>query len=292
MDMVIAMWPLWIGATMFGRPVPLDGASNAILSYTQTLYQFPLGVFGIAVATAVFPLLSRSADQPEEFVQHLRRGLRLSLFIGLPASIGLVLVRHDLIAVIFGGGKKAFSDDGLARSASVLLGFAPAVWAYSLNHVLTRAFYAKGNTTTPMRVAMCCVGLNLILNFTLIWPLREAGLAWSTAIGATAQCLTLALLAPKHLGVRLFDTTTWRAFARIGLVAIVMAGAVSATLVLWPTDPQRWWQHVVRLSAGVVVGAGVYALAARLLRLEELRWLLTRAPVGTGKDGAQGMSFD
>lgn len=296
MDMVIAMWPIWIGATMFGRPVPLDGASNAILSYTQTLYQFPLGVFGIAVATAVFPLLSRSSDKPDEFVQHLRRGLRLSLFIGLPASVGLILVRHDLVAVIFGGGAKAFSSDGLARAAGVLLGFAPAVWAYSLNHVLTRAYYAKGNTTTPMRVAMACVALNLALNFSLIWLFREAGLAWSTATSATVQCLTLALLAPRHLGVRPFDAATWRGLGRIVLVAALMALAVLAATFAWRAagfgDDLRWWQHLVRLATSVVVGAGVYALLSRLLRLEELRWLLTRAPAGTGKDGAEGMSFE
>ncbi len=80
MDTVFAMWPVWVGATMFGRTVTLDEQSNAILRYMQTIYQFPLGVFGLAVATAVIPLLSsRSSDDDATFVQHLRRGLRLSL---------------------------------------------------------------------------------------------------------------------------------------------------------------------------------------------------------------------
>ena len=100
-------------------------SSNAILSYTQSLYQFPLGVFGIAVATAIFPLLSRSADDPERFADMLHRGLRLSLFIGLPASVGLVLVRHDLVGVVYSG----WSEGGIERGAMVLLGYAPAVWA-------------------------------------------------------------------------------------------------------------------------------------------------------------------
>jgi putative peptidoglycan lipid II flippase len=295
LDTLVAMWPIWIGATMFSRPVPLDNASNSILSYTQTLYQFPLGVFGIAVATAVFPLLSRSSDRPEEFTQHLRRGLRLSFFIGLPASVGLVLIRHDLVATIFGGGQRAFSDEGLARAATVLLGFAPAVWAYSVNHVLTRAYYAKGDTTTPMRVACGCVLLNVVLNFTLIWPLREAGLAFATATSAFVQCIALTLLMPRKLGVTPFSREVWTSWLRIALAACGMAASVLAALWVWSRllgEPARWLHHAVVLALGVIVGGGTFALGTWLARLPELRWLLQRAPRGAGKDGAEGMTFD
>lgn len=295
LDTLVAMWPIWIGATMLGRPVPLDNASNSILSYTQTLYQFPLGVFGIAVATAVFPLLSRSSDKPDEFTQHLRRGLRLSFFIGLPASVGLMLVRHDLVATIFGGGERAFSADGLARSATVLLGFAPAVWVYSVNHVLTRAYYAKGDTTTPMRIAMACVLLNVALNFTLIWHLREAGLAFATATSAAVQCLALITLMPGRLRVTPFSREVFGSWARIACVTGVMAGSVASAGWLWERvlgEPARWLHHAGSLAACVAVGGVVYAAAALGARLPELRWLLQRAPRGSGKDGAEAMGFD
>src|SRR5205085_523131 len=64
LDILIAMWPIWVGPTLLGFAYPMDHKSNAILSFTQRLYQFPLGVFGIAVATAIFPMLSRHADEP------------------------------------------------------------------------------------------------------------------------------------------------------------------------------------------------------------------------------------
>ncbi|HEX2837420.1 MAG TPA: murein biosynthesis integral membrane protein MurJ [Phycisphaerales bacterium] len=290
-DTVIAMWPMWIGATMFGHATPLDKGSNAILSYTQTLYQFPLGVFGIAVATAVFPLLSRASDKPDEFLAHLRRGVRLSLFIGLPASIGLILVRHDLVGVIFGGGRKSFTDDGLARCAAVLLGFAPAVWVYSLNHVLTRAYYAKGDTRTPMRIAIACVGLNITLNFTLIWSLREAGLAWATACSAAVQCVLLQVFLYRRLSVRLWDADTLRAVARTLLVALLMGACVVLVFRLFP-PAERWSQKLPRLAACVAAGGLSYAALALLLRTPELRWLTRRAPAGAGKDGMGGMSFE
>ncbi len=299
LDTVVAMWPNWIGPTMFGRPVPLDLASNGIVSYTQTLYQFPLGVFGIAVATAVFPLLSRSSDKPAEFAEHLRRGLRLSLFIALPATLGLILVRHELVYAVFGGGSKSFTPEGLERAAAVLLGFAPGVWAYSLDHVLTRAYYAKGDTTTPMRIAMGCVLMNVVLNFTLIWSLREAGLAWATATSALVQFCALLAFAPKRLGVSPFDRSTLAAFARIAICGAIMAACVLLAQRGWDTfslatklglNPEGWKGQVAKLTALVVVGMGSYALASLFTRAPEAKWMMQKVP--KGESGAAGMSFE
>jgi len=302
LDTLIAMWPTWVGPTMLGHPVTLDESSNALLSYAQTIYQFPLGVFGIAVATAVFPLLSRSASDPEAFLANLRRGLRLSLFIGLPASIGLFIVRSDLVHTIFGGGATGdaaspavegasaiatatalwdgFSNAELLRMAAVLAGFAPAVWAYSLNHVFSRAFYAKGDTTTPMRVAIAMVLLNLTLNFVLIWPLKEAGLAWATAISATVQCGVLFTICRRSIAPGLIDRETATAALRTILLSLLMGAAVWAVVTWFPT-PSTWWGTALRLAASVVVGGVVYSGLALALRSPEFRWLRERAPKGT-----------
>jgi putative peptidoglycan lipid II flippase len=277
-DMFIAMWPVWVGPTALGLVVPLDEKSNAIVSYTAALYQFPLGVFGIAVATAVFPLLSRSANRSEEFAGHLRRGLRLSFFIGLPAAVGLALVREEVVMVIYGGREGyGFSEDGVARAGRVLLGFAPGIWAYSLNHVLTRAFYARGDTKTPMRLSLASVGLNLVLNVSLIWVLREAGLAWATSVSATVQCLMLAFLCGKRVGIRPMDGITWRAFGRVSLLTAVMGACVVGVRRLLP-DVATWTGAAVVLGACVGVGGVVYVGLARALRVAELDWLLHPAP--------------
>lgn len=280
LDTLIAMWPNWVGPTMLGQVYPMDAASNAILSSAQRPYQFPLGVFGIAVATAIFPLLARDQSDPVRFEQTLRRGLRLSFFIGFPATLGLMLVSHDLIAAFFSGaGPNAFGPDDVMRASGALRGFALGIWAYSLNHVLTRAFYARGDTVTPMRVSISMVALNLALNMTLIWRFREAGLAWATSISAIVQCATLLLLLRRRLHTSPVDRGVLAGFARVALIALVMSGLVVLTRELFP-EPHRYSMHLMRLLACSVVGGASFLVLAKLLRIPELPWLLERRPKG------------
>ncbi|MEZ6235669.1 MAG: murein biosynthesis integral membrane protein MurJ [Phycisphaerales bacterium] len=293
-DTFIAMWPVWVGATMFGMACPLDGASNSILTYTQRLYQFPLGVFGIAVATAAFPMLARAAGDGAAVIGTLRRAMRLSLFIGVPASVGLLLVGPDLIGVLYGRGEggTGFSADGAARSAAVLAGYGVSVWAYSLNHVSTRAFYARGDTATPMRVAMGIVGLNLALNLSLIWWLREAGLAWATGISAVVQCVVLlTILARRHrtdldAGGAIIDAATARGIGRIVLATAIMGAAVWIGLRLAGGEGGSWWWRAGRLAAGVGLGGLVYGAVVLAGRAPEVRWLLERPRVTPGDSAA------
>lgn len=274
MDMLLAMWPIWIGPTILGRAYPLDERSNILMAAAQRLYQFPLGVFGIAVATAIFPLLSRHADEHDHFLQTLRRGIRLSVFIGLPASLGVFLIRGEVIPVLY-GGRAGFSAESLARSAAVLGGFATGIWAYSLNHVFTRAFYAKGDTRTPMHIAVVMVALNFVLNCLLMWRLREAGLAWSTSICAVIQTLILGVLSRRHLNAPLLDADTRAALMRTAACAAVMAAAVwASSLATGPAG--TWTRHLLALCLMCTVGAAAYALGAALLGCHELRWLLHR----------------
>ncbi len=284
LDTLIAMWPVWVGPTVLGFAVTLDEKSNAILSLTSRLYQFPLGVFGIAVATAAFPLLARAADAPKEFTSVLRRSLRLSLLIGLPASVGLALVRHDLVSVMFAGGAGGFSPEGVQRASAVLLGFSLGVWAYALNHVLTRAFYARKDTTTPMHVSLVMVAVNLALNLVLVWPLKEAGLAWSTACCAVLQTAALLTLARGRLGLddvsgAVLNPEALRAMARTAALAALMGLAVALVLFACTKflgPPSRWADHALRLALACGTGLGVYLGACVLLRVPELRWLLNR----------------
>jgi len=274
-DTVIAMYPNWVGPTIFGHDYPLDESSNAILFYAQRLYQFPLGVFGIAVATAAFPALSRVAKDKERFGEMLRRGVRLSLYIGLPASVGLMIVGPSLIEVMYSGFGDGFSDEGIIRASAVLMGYAIAVWAYSLNQLFTRAFYASGDTKTPMKIALVMVGFNVCLNVVLIWWFREAGLAWSTAICAIGQTVGLVIAAKRKLGLELFDGKM-RAFGMIVAGSLLM-GAVLVGVMSVYGEPGSWGGQLVRVLVFTGVGAAVYGVWSIVMKMDELGWLLSRS---------------
>ncbi len=274
-DTLIAMYPNWIGPMIFGYDYPLDESSNAVLFYAQRLYQFPLGVFGIAVATAAFPALSRLAGDKERFAEMLRRGVRLSLFIGLPASVGLMIVGGDLIRVMYSGFGDGFSDEGIVRASAVLVGYATAVWAYSLNQLFTRAFYASGDTKTPMTIALVMVGVNVVLNVVLIWWIKEAGLAWSTAICASGQTIVLVIAARRKLGLELF-TGESQAFGLILAGSAVMTGALLGVSHMYPSGI-NWSGELARVLVLTSVGVVVYGVWSILMKMDELGWLLSRS---------------
>ena len=275
-DGLIASWPSTIGPTIFGYDFPLDPGALTALSNAQRLYEFPLGVFGIAVATAIFPALARAAGDGEMFADILRRGLRLVIFIGLPASVGLILVRTPLTAAILQG--KNFTEADTARVGFVLMGYAPAIWAYSMTHTLTRAFYAKGDSKTPVKVAVTMVLLNFALNMTLIWtPLKEAGLAWSTAGCAIVQVGILLRLTRRHASHIVNETVLW-SWMKTVLVTAVMAIAV---MLVAQRLPARWvdreWSAVdvnamINLAILVATGAATVIASSLILRMPELAW--------------------
>ena len=271
LDGLIASYPTVVGPSIFGLDYPLREGALASVNFAQRLYQFPLGVFGIAVATAIFPALARVAEDGDAFVGVLRRGLRLVVLAGLPATAGLILVRGPLTSVIYQGGHFTAADAG--RVQFILIGYASAVWAYSMIHVLTRAYYARGEIAVPVKVALSMVGLNLALNCTLIWtPLREAGLAWSTAICAVIQVCLLAVLLRRRVE-RVVDRSVMKSWGGSAVIAALMCGGV--WLISTYFEPAATWRAAL-LELLVLVGAGVaiVVLGALAFRMPELRWLV------------------
>jgi len=169
----------------------------AILYFAQRLYQFPLGVFMTSLATALFPALSRHAadGNAPELSRTLMRGIRGALFIIVPCMAGLILVREPLVRALFNYGRFREVPGADLRVAGALAMYALGLWAYGLNQLVIRAFYAMQNATTPLKTAVAAVVVNVALNLVLVQTfLRESGLALATATGATLQvCALLAI---------------------------------------------------------------------------------------------------
>ncbi|RME41198.1 MAG: murein biosynthesis integral membrane protein MurJ [Planctomycetota bacterium] len=247
----------------------------AVLGFAQYLYQLPLGVFGIALATAVFPDLSRHAARREEHAlnETLQRAVRLSLFIALPASAGLILVAQPLVATLYQRG--AFDAAQTARVAGVLRWYGVGMAAYFLQHILVRAFYAVEDSTTPARVAARMVLVNVTLNLLLVQVMEERGLALSTSACAFLQILLLARTLRRRLP-KLDVRPLRRPIVLLVSATVVMGGAVYAL--------RAWLEHGFReppptglqLAILVAAGMGIYGVVASVLRLPELHWLLKR----------------
>jgi putative peptidoglycan lipid II flippase len=274
LDGLIASWPTVFGSSFFGLEYPLPEGAMGSLSWAQRLYQFPLGVFGIAVATAIYPLLAKQANNVTEFATTIHRGLRLVVFVGLPASAGLILVRDPLAAAVFQGGSFTSSDALIV--GSILLGYAPAVWAYSMLHVLTKAFYAKDDAMTPVKVAILVVILNFILNITLIWtPLGTSALAWSTSICAVLQVSILMVLIRRHIATPV-DGNVLRSWGSTSILTLLMGAIVSVVMSLTWVQNGTWSSSMYCLAASVGSGVVAFFVGSYVMKMPELHWFFGR----------------
>jgi putative peptidoglycan lipid II flippase len=168
------------------------------LYFSDRLTNFPLGVFGVAIATVILPHLSRkNAEQNnEKFSDSLDWGMRLILLIGLPSAVGLCLFAMPLIASLLAYGKFSFFD--LTQTTKSLKAFAIGVPAFMLVKILASGFYAKQNIKTPVKVGAVAMLANTILCFILIIPLKHAGLALASSIASYLNCVILLFLLIKR----------------------------------------------------------------------------------------------
>jgi putative peptidoglycan lipid II flippase len=253
--------------------VPHEGAP-AVLYYAQRLYQFPLGVFSLAFATAVFPTLSAhaAADNRAGLRDALVKSMRAVFFVGVAATLGLMVTAQPLVQGLFERGE--FTAEGTRRVSLTLGAYAAGVWAYGLNHIVIRCFYAMGDHLSPMRVAAVMVAVNLALNLTLVWRWEEAGLGAATAICGAVQLVWLGWILAGRLA-----PLPWGELAGSGLRSLtgglIMAAAVlivDGVLAAWAGLPGP----ILRLAILVVTGVAAYLLCTALLRSRELGELTSR----------------
>ncbi len=246
---------------------------TAVLGYAQFLYQLPLGVFGISLATAIFPVLSARAAAGDKvgMGEVFERGVRTGQFIGLPSAAGLAFIATPLVATLYQHGGE-FDAASTARVAPTLMCYSLGIPAYFLQHVVVRAFYAMHDSRTPARIAAFMVVLNLATNLALVFIMEERGLALSTSICATIQGAWLIKRLRKP-----FPEVQWRSVAR-GVGRMALATAVMALTLGIVKIGGEWldWHKAVRLVSLLVTGVASYGLAAYLLRIGELRAVLNR----------------
>lgn len=262
----------------FGSTVrlPMELGATRRLDLAQLLYQFPLGVFAIALATAIFPSLSADAldHDREGFKRILRQGVEATLWEGLPASVGLILVAEPTARLLFQHGQITAHDTALiARSTMV---YAGAIWAFSLLQIVNRAYYALHDTRTPLVMSVVNIIANLVIEIPLLWWLGEAAMAVGTLVSFSIQAVIMLWMLDRRvggLGLRALAQPAVKMLA----ATLVMAGVILAIKFspLYPRgDTRTIW--MAQLTLLLTAGAGVYLALSHLLGLETMRQLLPR----------------
>ncbi len=249
---------------------PLQRGSVSHLYYAQRLYQLPLGIFGISLATAIFPVMS-SMSAKKDFAGLARtvsQGLRCCFFIAIPATIGLIAIARPLISLAFQHGQFSANDTDMVTWT--LLFYALGLCGYFAQQVVTRVFYSMQDSRTPMISASIAVVVNLVLNLTLIWPFGTGGLAAATALCSYLQVTILLAVLRRRQDLSLFDGI---AVAFLKTIAATLCMSAAIVAALWIS---KNFANIFKLLLVVPTAAVVFLLAAKLLHIEMLSLLTGR----------------
>ncbi len=237
----------------------LPAGALSYLYYADRLAQLPLGVIGVAVGTALLPLLARQlrAGELAAAAASQNRAIELALLLTLPAAVGLAVLAEPIVTVLFARG--AFDPAAASATAQALAAYALGLPAYVLIKVLAPGFFAREDTRTPVVLALWALAANVVLALALLGPLRHVGIALATALSAW---LNAGLLAAG-----LWRRGLWRSDPRLGQrLPRIAAAAAGMALLVWQAE--RWLAPLppaLALAGAIGLGgAGFFALAQLL----------------------------
>jgi putative peptidoglycan lipid II flippase len=254
---------LLISTALAARFLP-EGAVSW-LYYADRLNQLPLGIIGIGVGTALLPALSRQIGAGDDAVaRHTQnRAIELALLLTLPAAAGLAVLAAPIIGTLLEQG--AFRPEDTTATATALSVFALGLPAYVLIKVLTPGFHARQDTTTPVRVALAAILVNLLGNLLLIWPLGHIGIAVATAISAWVNAGALYFMLHRR-GLFGLDARMRRASTRLVAAMVLMVAVLFGLSQIVRFDEATTTSAQVASLLLLIGGGGLtYVAAVRAL---------------------------
>lgn len=260
--------------TLFGQTIayPLQEGAMSAVYQARRLYQFPLGVLGIALATVAFPAFSRlsAAGNYAQLGKSVTHALQLALFEAIPSGVGLWVLSDLIVSVILQHGR--YSAEDTAATAHILRYYSLGMWAYCLHQIILRGFYSMKDTYTPLKVMAKTLTLGIVLDVVLIWipELRAAAFGLSTSVVASLNVLILGTLLARRIG-GLDRPDLLRTAGKTLLASGLMAAA-------------GWWcqnqlpisNRYLLLACCMAICGGVFLLACRILKVGEVGELFRR----------------
>ncbi|MFQ5952581.1 MAG: murein biosynthesis integral membrane protein MurJ [Candidatus Omnitrophota bacterium] len=278
--------PRMLGTTVYQLSVLIDTilaslawivgkGGVAALYYSNRLVQLPLAVFGISLATAALPRMSK--EVAEKDIDKLKSTVSFSLktvfAIMVPASIGLMILAGPIVRILFQRGE--FTIYSTAITSSALFFYAFGLFAYAGIKILVSTYYSMGDTKTPVKTAAVSLFVNLVFNLILMWPLKIGGLALATSIAATCNFVILYVLLVRRIG----DVGTASIVASFGRIcgASVLMGIVTFVVAHALLDPTLavGIRGFVNILITVLASCATYLIAAYIINVEGVRRLCT-----------------
>ncbi|WP_417685303.1 murein biosynthesis integral membrane protein MurJ [Pseudidiomarina gelatinasegens] len=245
----------------------LMSGSISWLYYSDRLLEFPLGLFGIAIATVILPALSsRHVDKsPDEFSKTLDWGIRTVVLLGLPAMCGLIVLAEPMLMVLFMRGEFTPEDARLASYS--LFAYGSGLLSFMLVKVLATGFYSRQDTKRPVKYGIIAMVTNMVFNVIFAIPYGYVGLAIATSLSAAVNAGLLGYNLWRDGVLKRYPGT----LTYLTKVALAVAAMVAVVLYLVPARP--WWlasefiDRVWQLALLIGAGAGTYLLSLFLLRV-------------------------
>ncbi len=251
----------------------LPAGRIAALSYAWRLMLLPVGIVGQSLGTAVFPTFSEqnARQEHDDFRQTFSTAFRATLYLTIPAAVGLFILGGPLIALVFQRGE--FDSHSTAETAWALQFYSIALFAHSSLEILTRAFYAMHDTRTPVIVGVASMVVNVTLSLALISPLAQGGLALANSIATILEMVTLLMLLRRRMS-GIDESRIALAIVRIALGSLAMGVMLVAFVSVFSARGA-----VFVAVSGAALGAGVYLVATALLRSEEIGLVMRRVRI-------------
>lgn len=253
----------------------LPQGSVSYLYYADRLNQLPLGIIGIGMGVALLPTMARllGAGNAPAAIHQQNRAIEFALLLALPAAVALIVAAEPIITALLQTG--AFTRENTIGAYTALQAFALGLPAYILVKVLTPGFHARGDTRTPMRIALVAIAANLLGNLTLIWWFDHVGIALATAFAAWLNVALLWFLLARR-GHFAIDATLRRRVPRMALAGVLMGACLALIAApLMPLAGAGLGSRVLAMAALLGSGMAVYFGTGALFRAYDPRALLS-----------------
>jgi putative peptidoglycan lipid II flippase len=252
----------------------LPSGSVSYLFFADRLMEFPLGIFAIAIGIASLPSLSGLASQGkmEELKETVSFTFRLVSFISVPAMVGLIALKTPIINLLFQRG--LFDYSATEKTAFALLFYSVGLWAIAGARTIVPAFYALQDTWTPLKIALICLGANILFITILIFPLKHGGLALATSLSSTLNLILLFWKLNSKLG-EIDMGKNMKSLLKNVFCSLPMglAAYLICSIGGWSVAGHLG-EKVLLLFIGIVIGLGIYLACSYWIKNEEMLFLL------------------